>query len=225
MNKLIAEALGTFFLVFIGISSAAFTAGVNGGIGLMGVSLAFGLTVMAMAYAIGGTSGCHLNPAVTVGLTVAGKFPKENVIQYVIAQVIGGAIGAGLVYCIAKGGNLIPGFVNNGFASNGYGIHSPGNFDLRSVMLMEIVCTFMFVFVICRVTSEKVNAAIAPICIGLTLAAVHFAAIWVSNSSINPARSTATAIYAGGWALDQLWAFWVAPVIGGILGGFVHKRV
>jgi aquaporin Z len=226
MNKYIAELVGTFFLVFIGVSSAAFTAAVPGiGIGLLGVSLAFGLTLTAMAYVLGPISGCHLNPAVSVGLCVAGRLPRHDLIQYVIAQIIGGALGAAAVYEIAKGGGVLDAFIAGGFASNGFAEHSPGNFDMHSVMLAEGLATLMFVFVILGVTHDNTPKGFAPIGIGLALVIAHLATIHVSNASINPARSLATAVFAKGWALDQLWVFWVAPIVGGILGGLLFKKI
>jgi len=222
MNKLIAETVGTFFLVFIGVSSALF-AGAN--IGLLGISLAFGLTLMAMAYVLGPISGCHLNPAVTIGLTVAGRFPKNEVVGHIIAQVIGGILGATAVYCIAKGGSGLDAMIASGFASNGFGEHSPSGYSQHAVVVAEVLASFMFVFVILGATSSKVPSGFAPICIGLTLTVLHLAVINISNASINPARSLATAVFAKGWALDQLWLFWVAPILGGALGGFVYKKL
>lgn len=227
MNKLLAEALGTFFLVFIGVGTALFAASVAGvGVGLLGVALAFGLTVTAMAYVVGPISGCHLNPAVTVGLAVSGRFERKDVIGYVIAQVIGGALGAGALYLIAKGGTGLDAMVNSGFAANGFGEHSPAGFDRTAVIIAEILATAMFVFVIIGVTTDgRVPAGFAPLAIGLTLTLALMVTLMVSNGSINPARSTASAIIAKGWALEQLWVFWVAPIVGGVLGGVLHSRI
>jgi aquaporin Z len=192
---------------------------------LLGVSLAFGLTVTAMAYTLGPISGCHLNPAVTIGFAVAGRFKWTDVWKYVVAQCLGGIVGALAVYQIAKGGsgNMLVAFLRDGFASNGYGMYSPGRFTVNAVMLAEMLATLMFVFVILGVTTNKAMAGFAPICIGLTLAIAHLAIIHVSNASLNPARSLATAVVAKGWAMDQLWAFWVAPILGGIVAGWLHK--
>jgi len=220
MKKLYAEGLGTFFLVFLGVSCALFS-----GAGVLSISLAFGLTVMVMAYTLGPISGCHLNPAVTVGLTVAGRFDRGDVLGYVIAQLVGGALGAGLVYCIANGSAGADAMVASGFASNGFGEHSPGGFTLRSVLVAEIVATALFVMVILAATSSKVPAGFAPIAIGLTLTLAHLAIINVSNASLNPARSIATALVAKGWAMDQVWLFVVAPLAGGVLGGFIHNKI
>lgn len=226
MKPLLAEAVGTFFLVAIGISSALFSAALPGvGIGLLGVSLAFGLTVTVMAYTLGPISGCHLNPAVSLGLVIGGRLPKSDFIGYVIAQVIGGALGAGAVYMIAKGGPDLANMISSGFASNGFAEHSPGGYSMQSVMIAEVLATMMFIFVILGATHENAPKGFAPIAIGLALAIGHFAMIHVSNASLNPARSTATAIYAGGWAVSQLWVFWVAPLLGGALGGVLYKYV
>jgi len=217
-----AEAIGTFWLTFGGCGSAVIAAGFpQVGIGLLGVSLAFGLTVVTMAYAIGHVSGCHLNPAVTVGLFAGGRFPAGEVIPYVIAQVIGAVAAAALLYAIAKGA---PGFdLAKGFASNGYGDHSPGHYDLTSALIMEIVMTMVFLFVIMGSTHGKAPAGFAPLAIGLALTLIHLVSIPVTNTSVNPARSTGPALIAGGAALSQLWAFWLAPLVGGILGGWLYR--
>jgi aquaporin Z len=217
-----AEAIGTFWLTFGGCGSAVIAAGFpQVGIGLLGVSLAFGLTVVTMAYAIGHVSGCHLNPAVTVGLMAGGRFPSGQVIPYVVAQVIGAIVAAGLLYAIAKGA---PGFdLSKGFATNGYGEHSPGHYDLMSALIMEVVMTMVFLFVIMGSTHGKAPAGFAPLAIGLALTLIHLVSIPVTNTSVNPARSTGPALIAGGAALSQLWAFWLAPLVGGILGGWLYR--
>jgi aquaporin Z len=217
-----AEAIGTFWLTFGGCGSAVIAAGFpQVGIGLLGVSLAFGLTVVTMAYAIGHISGCHLNPAVTVGLTAGGRFPASQVIPYIIAQVAGAVAAAALLYVIASGA---PGFdLAKGFASNGYGDHSPGHYDLMSAFVTEVVMTMMFLFVIMGATHGKAPAGFAPLAIGLALTLIHLVSIPVTNTSVNPARSTGPALFAGAAALSQLWLFWVAPLIGGILGGIIYR--
>ncbi|KFC65201.1 Aquaporin Z [Bosea sp. LC85] len=221
-KKYAAEAIGTFWLTFAGCGSAVIAAGFpQVGIGLLGVSLAFGLTVVTMAYAIGHTSGCHLNPAVTVGLAAGGRFPSGQVLPYIVAQVIGAVAGAFILYLIAKGA---PGFdLAKGFASNGYGEHSPGQYSLLSGFLMEVVMTMMFLFIIMGATHGKAPAGFAPLAIGLGLALIHLVSIPVTNTSVNPARSTGPALFVGGWALQQLWLFWVAPLIGGALGGVLYR--
>lgn len=221
-RKYAAEAVGTFWLTFAGCGSAVIAAGFpNVGIGLLGVSLAFGLTVVTMAYAIGHVSGCHLNPAVTVGLAAGGRFPTGQIVPYIVAQVVGAVAGAALLYIIARGA---PGFdLAGGFASNGYGDHSPGKYSLVSAFLMEVVMTMMFLFVIMGSTHGKAPAGFAPLAIGLGLALIHLVSIPVTNTSVNPARSTGPALFAGGWALGQLWLFWVAPLIGGALGGVLYR--
>jgi aquaporin Z len=217
-----AEAIGTFWLTFGGCGSAVIAAGFpQVGIGLLGVSLAFGLTVVTMAYAIGHVSGCHLNPAVTVGLFTGGRFPAGEVIPYVVAQVIGAIAAAALLYTIAKSA---PGFdLAKGFATNGYGEHSPGHYDLMSALIMEVVMTMVFLFVIMGSTHGKAPAGFAPLAIGLALTLIHLVSIPVTNTSVNPARSTGPALIAGGAALSQLWAFWLAPLVGGILGGWLYR--
>jgi aquaporin Z len=221
-RKLAAEAIGTFWLTFAGCGSAVLAAAFpEVGIGLLGVGLAFGLTVLAMAYAIGHVSGCHLNPAVTIGLTAGGRFPASQILPYVVAQVVGAIVGAGVLYLIASGK---PGFdVASGFAANGYGEHSPGKYSLGAGLLSEIFLTMMFLFVIMGATHGKAPAGFAPIAIGLGLTAIHLVGIPVTNLSLNPARSTGPALFVGGWALGQLWLFWVAPIIGGALGGLVYR--
>ncbi|MGN6095631.1 MAG: aquaporin Z [Bosea sp. (in: a-proteobacteria)] len=221
-KKYVAEAIGTFWLTFAGCGSAVIAAGFpNVGIGLLGVSLAFGLTVVTMAYAIGHISGCHLNPAVTVGLAAGGRFPGGQVVPYIVAQVVGGIVAAAVLYQIARGA---PGFdLAGGFASNGYGDHSPGKYNLVSAFLMEVVMTMMFLFIIMGSTHGKAPVGFAPLAIGLGLCLIHLVSIPVTNTSVNPARSTGPALFVGGWALQQLWLFWVAPLLGGILGGVIYR--
>jgi aquaporin Z len=225
MGKLLAEAIGTFWLVLGGCGSAVLAAAYPDlGIGFAGVSLAFGLTVLSMAVAIGHISGCHLNPAVTAGLVASGRFPAKDLIGYWVAQVVGGIAGAGVLYLVAKG---LPGFsaAESGFASNGFADHSPGGYPWESCFIIEAVLTAVFLFVIHGATDKKAGSVIAPIAIGLCLTLIHLVSIPVTNTSVNPARSTATAVFAGGWALQQLWLFWVAPIVGGIVGGLVYKAV
>jgi aquaporin Z len=222
MRKYVAEAIGTFWLTFAGCGSAVIAAGFpQVGIGLLGVSLAFGLTVLTMAYSIGHISGCHLNPAVTIGLTAGGRFPSNQVAPYVIAQVVGAVIAAVVLYIIASGA---PGFdLGQGFAANGYGEHSPGKYGLASAFIAEDVLTAMFLFVIMGATHGNAPAGFAPIAIGFALTLVHLVSIPVTNTSVNPARSTGPALFAGGWALVQLWLFWVAPILGGTAGGVLYR--
>jgi aquaporin Z len=217
-----AEAIGTFWLTFGGCGSAVLAATFpQVGIGMLGVSLAFGLTLLTMAYAIGHISGCHINPAVTVGLFAGGRFPAGHVIQYIVAQVIGAIAAAALLYVIARGA---PGFdVAKGFATNGYGDHSPGHYDLVSAICIEIVMTMAFLFVIMGATHGKAPAGFAPIAIGFALTLIHLVSIPVTNTSVNPARSTGPALIEGGAALAQLWLFWIAPLIGGALGGLLYR--
>jgi aquaporin Z len=225
MGRLLAEAIGTFWLVLGGCGSAVLAAAYPDlGIGFAGVALAFGLTVLSMAVAIGHISGCHLNPAVTAGLVASGRFPAKDLIGYWIAQVVGGLAGAGVLYLVAKG---LPGFsaADSGFASNGFADHSPGGYPWQSCFIIEAVLTAVFLFVIHGATDKKAGSVIAPIAIGLCLTLIHLVSIPVTNTSVNPARSTATAVFAGGWALQQLWLFWVAPIVGGIVGGLVYKTV
>lgn len=223
-RKYAAEAIGTFWLTFGGCGSAVLAAAFPElGIGFAGVSLAFGLTVLTMAYAIGHVSGCHLNPAVTVGLFAGGRFPSNQVAPYIIAQVIGGIAGAAVLYVIASGK---AGFsLDGGFAANGYGDHSPGGYTVFSALVTEVVMTMMFLFVIMGATHGKAPVGFAPIAIGLCLTLIHLISIPVTNTSVNPARSTGPALFVGGWALAQLWLFWVAPLIGGALGGIVYRWI
>ena len=221
-KKYAAEAIGTFWLTFAGCGSAVIASAFpQVGIGLVGVSLAFGLSVVTMAYAIGHISGCHLNPAVTVGLASGGRFPVGQIAPYVIAQVIGAIIGAALLYVVASGA---PGFdVSAGFASNGYDAHSPGKYGLLACFLMEVMMTAAFLFIIMGATHGKAPAGFAPLAIGLALVMIHLVSIPVTNTSVNPARSTGPALFVGGWALGQLWLFWVAPIIGGAAGGVIYR--
>ena len=223
MKKLTAEFIGTFWLVLGGCGSAVLAASFPElGIGFVGVSLAFGLTVLTMAYAIGHISGCHLNPAVSVGLWIGGRFDKKDLLPYIGAQVLGGIAGAGVLYIIATGK---AGFEIGGFAANGYGEHSPGGYSMVSALVTEVVMTFMFLIIILGATHSKAPKCMAGIAIGLGLTLIHLISIPVTNTSVNPARSTSQAIFAGGWALDQLWLFWVAPIIGAILAGLVYKYI
>ena len=220
----IAEFIGTFWLVFGGCGSAVLAAAFPGvGIGLHGVSLAFGLTVLTMAYAIGHISGCHLNPAVSIGLTAGGRFPARELPVYIAAQVVGAVAGAGVLYLIASGK---AGFsLEGGFASNGYGDHSPGGYSLVAALVAEVVLTLMFLMIIMGATDKRAPAGFAPIAIGLGLTLIHLIGIPVTNLSVNPARSTGPAVFVGGWALAQLWLFWVAPIAGGALGGLLYRNV
>jgi aquaporin Z len=221
IRKCAAEAIGTFWLTFAGCGSAVIAAAFpEVGIGLLGVSLAFGLTVLTMAYAIGHISGCHLNPAVTVGLWAGGRFPGKDIGPYIVAQVIGAIVAAAVLYAIASGA---PGFdLAKGFAANGYGDHSPGKYSLFAGLVTEVVLTMMFLFIIMGATHGKAPAGFAPIAIGLALTLIHLVGIPVTNTSVNPARSTGPALFVGGWALAQLWLFWAAPMIGGMLGGMLY---
>ncbi|POR51319.1 aquaporin Z [Bosea psychrotolerans] len=221
-KKYVAEAIGTFWLTFAGCGSAVIAAGFpQVGIGLLGVSLAFGLTVVTMAYAVGHISGGHFNPAVTVGLAAGGRFPASQIPPYVIAQVIGAIAAAALLYVIASGA---PGFdLSKGFASNGYGDHSPGKYSLVAALVAEFVLTAVFLFVIFGATSKQAPAGFAPLAIGLALTLIHLVSIPVTNTSVNPARSTGPALFVGGWALSQLWLFWVAPILGGAFGGILYR--
>jgi aquaporin Z len=222
-KKLSAEFLGTFWLVFGGCGSAIFAAGFPSlGIGFVGVALAFGLTVLTMAYAVGGISGGHFNPAVSVGLAVAGRFPARDVPAYVVTQTVGAIAAAAVLYVIASGA---PNFALGGFAANGYGEHSPGGYGLASALVAEVVLTLFFLVVILGATSKAVPAGFAPIAIGLALTLIHLISIPITNTSVNPARSTGQALFVGGWALQQLWLFWVAPIVGGVLGGVVWTIV
>jgi aquaporin Z len=221
-QKLLAESFGTFWLVLGGCGSAVIAAAFpNVGIGLLGVALAFGLTVLTMAYTVGHISGGHFNPAVSIGLMVGGRFKSSELPGYIIAQVLGAIAAAGVLYLIASGA---PGFSSDGgFASNGYGEHSPGGYSLTAALISEVVMTFFFLIIILGSTSPKAPAGFAPIAIGLGLTIIHLVSIPVTNTSVNPARSTGQAIFAGGWAIEQLWLFWVAPIAGAVLAGIVHK--
>ena len=223
-KRVMAEALGTFWLVFGGCGSAVLAAAFpKVGIGLLGVALAFGLTVLTMAYAIGHISGCHLNPAVTVGLVTARRFPAIDVLPYIVAQVIGGVVGAGVLYLIASGK---PGFsLSGGFAANGYGAHSPGGYSLSACLLAESVLTFMFLMIILGATDSRAHPEFCPIAIGLGLTLIHLIGIPITNLSVNPARSTGPALYVGGWAVAQLWLFWVAPLVGAVAAGLVYPAI
>ncbi len=216
-----AEFFGTFWLVFGGCGSAVIAAAFpNVGIGLLGVALAFGLTVLTMAYAVGHISGGHFNPAVTIGLLAARRFPAKEVGPYVVAQLLGAVAGSSVLYVIASGK---PGFdVSAGFASNGYGMHSPGGYSLLAAFVAELVLTFMFLMIILGATDRRAPAGMAPLAIGLGLTLIHLISIPVTNTSVNPARSTGPALFVGGWALAQLWLFWVAPIVGAVLGGLVY---
>ncbi|MDF0696112.1 aquaporin Z [Rhizobium sp. MC63] len=221
-KKYAAEAIGTFWLTFGGCGSAVIAAGLpNVGIGYLGVALAFGLTVVTMAYAIGHISGCHLNPAVTIGLAAGGRFPANQILPYVIAQVVGGIIGGGVLYLIASGKG---GFdLSSGFASNGYGEHSLGHYSMLACLIAELVLTATFLFIIMGATHGKAPAGFAPLAIGFGLTLIHLISIDVTNTSVNPARSTGVAVFAGGWAVQQLWLFWLAPIVGGLLGGTLYR--
>jgi len=226
-KKLAAEVFGTFWLTFGGCGSAVLAAAFGGtdsnlGIGLLGVALAFGLTVLTMAFAIGHISGCHLNPAVTLGLVVGGRHPGKEALPYILAQVVGAVLAAGVLYVIATGK---AGAEIGGFASNGYGEHSPGGYNLVAALVVEVVLTMFFLLVIMGATDSRAPAGFAPIAIGLCLTLIHLISIPVTNTSVNPARSTGPALFVGGWALQQLWLFWVAPLIGGAAGGFLYKAL
>ena len=219
-RRALAECFGTFWLVFGGCGSAVLAATFPGtGIGFLGVSLAFGLTVLTMAYAIGHISGCHLNPAVSIGLAVSRRFPGNELIAYIAAQVIGAIVAAAMLYLIASGK---PGFELGGFASNGYGVHSPGGYSLAAGALAEFVLTFMFLMIILGATDERAPKGFAPIAIGFGLTLINIIGIPVTNLSVNPARSTGPALIVGGWAVEQLWMFWVAPIAGAVLAGVVY---
>jgi len=221
-KRCLAEGVGTFWLVFGGCGSAVLAAGFpEVGIGLLGVSLAFGLTVLTMAFAIGHISGCHLNPAVTLGLVVAKRFPAAELVGYWIAQVIGGCAAAGVLYVIASG-QADWSASETGFAANGYGAHSPGGFTMLSALVAEVVLTAMFLIVILGATDVRAPKGFAPIAIGLCLTLIHLIGIPVTNLSVNPARSTGPALFVGGWAIAQLWLFWLAPLVGAAIGGVIH---
>jgi aquaporin Z len=217
-----AEFFGTFWLVFGGCGSAVLAAAFpNFGIGFLGVAAAFGLTVLTMAFTIGHISGCHINPAVSVGLVVGKRFPASDLLPYVIAQVVGGIAGAGVLFIIASGAASFD--VSSGFASNGYGVHSPGGYSLLSCLVAEVVLTMFFLFIIMGSTDRRAPAGFAPLAIGLGLTLIHLIGIPVTNLSVNPARSTGPAVFVGGWALGQLWLFWIAPIVGGALGGGIYR--
>lgn len=224
MNRYAAEFFGTFWLVLGGCGSAVLAAGFpDVGIGLLGVSLAFGLTVLTMAYAIGHISGCHLNPAVSIGLWAGGRFEAKNLLPYIVAQVLGGIVAGGVLYLIASGK---AGFdLSAGFASNGYGDHSPGGYGLLAALVTEVVMTMMFLLVILGATDQRAPEGFAPIAIGLCLTLIHLISIPVTNTSVNPARSTGVAVFVGGWAVAQLWLFWIAPIIGGVLGAGIYRFI
>lgn len=224
MKKYGAEFFGTFWLVLGGCGSAVLAAAFpNVGIGLLGVSLAFGLTVLTMAFAIGHISGCHLNPAVSFGLWAGGRFPAKELIPYIIAQVLGAIVAGGVLYLIASGKT---GFeLSAGFASNGYGAHSPGGYSLLAALITEVVMTMMFLLVILGATDRRAPQGLAPIAIGLCLTLIHLISIPVTNTSVNPARSTGVAVFVGDWAISQLWLFWVAPVVGGLLGAAIYRFI
>ena len=222
MKKLGAEFVGTFWLVLGGCGSAIISSAFpDVGIGFLGVSLAFGLTVLTMAFAISHISGCHLNPAVTLGLWIGKRFPAKDILPYIVAQVLGGIVAGGVLYVIASGQ---AGFdVADGFAANGYGEHSPGGYSLLSGAVTEVVLTMFFLIVIMGATDRRAPQGLAPVAIGLALTLIHLISIPVTNTSVNPARSTGVAVYVGGWALAQLWLFWLAPIVGGLLGGLAYN--
>jgi aquaporin Z len=224
MKKYVAEFIGTFWLVLGGCGSAVLAASFpEVGIGLLGVSFAFGLTVLTMAFAIGHISGCHLNPAVSVGLWAGGRFPANQLLPYIAAQVIGAVTAGGVLYLIASGQ---AGFdVAAGFASNGYGEHSPGGYSMLAALVTEVVMTMMFLFIILGATDDRAPKGFAPIAIGLGLTLIHLISIPVTNTSVNPARSTGVALFVGDWAVTQLWLFWVAPIVGGVLGALIYRFV
>ena len=224
MKKYIAEFIGTFWLVFAGCGSAIFAAAFpDVGIGLAGVSLAFGLTVLTMAFAIGHISGCHLNPAVSIGLWIGGRFNSKDLVPYIIAQVAGGIAAGGALYLIATGKD---GFsTSGGFASNGFGEHSPDNYSMVACLLTEVLTTAFFLVIILGATAKRAPQGFAPIAIGLALTLIHLVTIPITNCSVNPARSTGVAVFVGDWAVSQLWLFWVAPIVGAIIGALVHRSI
>jgi aquaporin Z len=224
MKKYGAEFVGTFWLVFGGCGSALIGASFPVlGIGHLGVALAFGLTLMTMGYAIGHVSGCHINPAVSIGFWASGRFPAKELVPYIVSQVLGGIIAAGVLFIIMKG---MPGFdLSSGFAANGYGEHSPAGFSLASAFIAEVVLTLFFVLVILGASDKRAPQGFLPIAMGFALTLVHLIGIPITNTSVNPARSTGPALFAGGWALSQLWLFWVAPIIGGLLGALVYRAI
>jgi aquaporin Z len=222
-KRALAELIGTFWLVLGGCGSAVLAAGIPElGLGYLGVSLAFGLSVVTMAYAIGHISGCHLNPAVSIGLVAGGRFKSSELPHYIIAQVLGGILAASIIWCIASGQE---GFTLGGFASNGYGEASPHGYALHAAFVCEVVMTAVFLFIIMGATDSRAPAGLAPLAIGLTLALIHMISIPVTNTSVNPARSTSQALFAGGIYLQQLWLFWVAPILGGIIGAKIYNLV
>lgn len=224
MKRYAAEFLGTFWLVIGGCGSAVLAAAFpEVGIGLHGVALAFGLTVLTMAFAIGHISGCHLNPAVSIGLWAGGRFPAGDLLPYIVAQVAGGIVAGGVLYVIASGA---PGFdVAQGFASNGYGEHSPGGYSLLAALVCEVVMTAFFLIIILGATDKRAPAGFAPIAIGLALTLIHLISIPVTNTSVNPARSTGVALYVGDWAVSQLWLFWLAPILGAVIGAAMYRFI
>lgn len=224
MKQCSAEFLGTFWLVLGGCGSAVLAAAFpDVGIGLLGVSLAFGLTVLTMAYAIGHISGCHLNPAVSIGLWAGGRFPANKLAPYIVAQVLGAIVAGGVLFVIASGAE---GFdVTKGFASNGYGAHSPGGYSLLAALVSEVVMTMFFLLVILGATDKRAPAGFAPVAIGLALTLIHLISIPVTNTSVNPARSTGVALFVGDWAVAQLWLFWAAPIVGALLGAFAYRFI
>jgi aquaporin Z len=224
MRQYGAEFVGTFWLVLGGCGSAVLAAAFpNLGIGLLGVALAFGLTVLTMAYAIGHISGCHLNPAVSVGLWAGGRFPADKLLPYIVAQVLGAMVAAGILYLIASGK---AGFdVSAGFASNGYGAHSPGGYSLLAALVTEVVMTMMFLLIILGATDKRAPQGFAPLAIGLGLTLIHLISIPVTNTSVNPARSTGVALFVGDWVLAQLWLFWLAPIVGAVLGALIYRYI
>jgi len=224
MKIYLAEFLGTFWLVLGGCGSAVLAAAFpDVGIGFLGVALAFGLTVLTMAYAIGHISGCHLNPAVSVGLWAGGRFPANQLLPYIVAQVVGAVVAGGVLYVIASGK---AGFdVSAGFAANGYGAHSPGGYSLLAALVSEIVMTMMFLLVILGATDKRAPQGMAPVAIGFCLTLIHLISIPVTNTSVNPARSTGVAVFVGDWALAQLWLFWLAPIVGAILGAVIYRLI
>lgn len=224
MKKYGAEFIGTFWLVLGGCGSAVLAAAFpNVGIGLLGVSLAFGLTVLTMAYAIGHISGCHLNPAVSVGLWAGGRFSAKELVPYIVAQVLGGVVAGGVLYLIASGK---AGFdLSAGFAANGYGAHSPGGYSLLAALVCEVVMTMMFLLIILGATDKRAPQGFAPLAIGLGLTLIHLISIPVTNTSVNPARSTGVALFVGDWAVGQLWLFWIAPIVGALLGAAIYRHI
>lgn len=223
-KRLTAEFIGTFWLVLGGCGSAVLAAGFPGlGIGFLGVALAFGLTVVTMAYAVGHISGGHFNPAVSAGLAAGGRFPAADVVPYVLAQTLGAVTAGGVLFLIARGNASFS--LAGGFASNGYGAHSPGGYTMGAALVCEVVMTAVFLFVIMGATDKRAPSGFAPLAIGLTLTLIHLISIPVTNTSVNPARSTGVAVFAQGWALEQLWFFWAAPIVGGIIGAVVYRMV